>query len=238
VFQTALVDCNQILGIKTNYIPGDESLQGMGKERRTCLIVGAVPMKFSPLGSRDRQNCYIICADGGYDNAARFHICPDLMVGDFDSIMSPLPEGVETIRLQVEKDDTDTMVAVKEGIRRGYREFVLCGVLRGVRCDHSYANLCVLQYLSKQGCKAVIEDGSNRIFLLKAGKLILRGVKGRTVSVFPFGCPSCEVSYIGMKYPLTRAVLSSAVPLGVSNTVEEENAQIMVSSGDALVFLV
>ncbi len=54
-----------------------------------------------------------ICADGGYDNAVKFGVIPDLLIGDFDSVQNSLPEDVETIRLKVEKDDTDTLAAVQ-----------------------------------------------------------------------------------------------------------------------------
>lgn len=179
----------------------------------------------------------MICADGGYDNAVKFGIVPDLLIGDFDSVQNSLPDEVETIRLKIEKDDTDTLAAVKEGIQRGYREFELVGVLGGSRIDHSYANLCVLQYLGSQGCKAVIKDGQRKVFLLNGGRLTLSGMKGSTVSVFPFGCASCEVSYTGLQYPLEQAILYSNIPLGVSNCVIEESAQIIVHNGDALIIV-
>ena len=200
-------------------------------------MIGSVPIERDAFQKLDRSASYIVCADGGYDNAARCGIIPDLLVGDFDSVRADLPKNVETIRLKVEKDDTDTFAAVKECIRRGYRNFELYGMLGGARMDHSYANFCVLQYLASQGCRAVIVQGDRRIFLLNGGRLTLSGMKGRTVSVFPFGCASCEVSYTGLKYSLESAVLESAVPLGVSNLIAEDTAQITVHSGDAIVFV-
>ena len=166
-----------------------------------------------------------------------FRIRPDLLIGDFDSVQCPLPVGVETIHLKTEKDDTDLMAAVKEGVRRGFGSFVLTGVLGGERFDHSFANLCVLQYLCTQGCRAFIEQDGCRAFLLQGGRLTLTGERGRTVSVFPFGCAFCEVSYAGLKYPLTHALLTSEVPLGVSNRVASSQAQIVVHSGCALILL-
>lgn len=209
----------------------------MEQKREICVIIGSAPVEENPLGRVDRKNCSVICADGGYDNAVRFGIVPDLLIGDFDSVGSPLPADVETIRLQVKKDDTDLLAAVKEGVRRGFRSFVLTGVLGGERFDHSFANLCVLQFLAAQGCRAFIEQDRCRVFLLRGGRLTLSGEKGCTVSVFPFGCASCEVSYMGLQYPLTHALLSSEVPLGVSNRVSADRAQIIVHSGDALIIV-
>lgn len=209
----------------------------MAKERKICLVIGSVPVEDNIFQNVDMQERFVICADGGYDNAVKFGIQPNLIIGDFDSLQNKLPDDVETIRLKIEKDDTDMLAAVKEGIQRGYRRFELVGALGGERFDHSFANLCVLQYLGSQGCKAVMKDGLRQVFLLNGGRLTLSKVKGSTVSVFPFGCASCEVSYTGLQYPLEQAILYSNIPLGVSNHVVEDTAQIIVHSGDALVIV-
>mgnify|MGYP002409517867 CR=1 FL=1 len=206
---------------------------------KKCAVIGSVPPKDGQAyWDLEREGgYYVICADGGLKTALRYGVTPNLFIGDFDSFEGEVPPDLETIRLNVEKDDTDLMAAVREGMKRGYREFLLLGVLGGERCDHSFASLCTLQYLAHQGCKATIEGDGSRIFLLNGGRLLLNGMKGRTVSVFPFGCSACEVSYEGLKYPLTKAILSSDFPLGVSNRVEEEEAQIIVHNGDALIFV-
>lgn len=205
---------------------------------KKCVIIGSVPLSDdAALREFGRENCFVICADGGYDSAVRFGIRPDLIIGDFDSLEGPLPADVETVRLHVEKDDTDSMAAVREGLRRGFREFILIGLIGGKRMDHSYANLCVLSYLCRQGCKAVLWDVESRIFLIRESGLTLTGMKGATVSVFPFGCNSCNVSYAGLKYPLTRKTLYADFPLGVSNRIESDTARVVVHSGDALVIV-
>lgn len=205
---------------------------------KKCAVIGSVPPKdgqaYWELG---RGENYVICADGGLETALRYGVKPDLFIGDFDSFSGEVPENLETIRLKTEKDDTDLMAAVREGMKRGYRDFLLLGVMGGERCDHSFASLCVLQYLAHQGCRASIEGDGCRVFLLNGGRLVLSGQKGRTVSVFPFGASVCEVSYEGLKYPLTKAVLSSDCPLGVSNVVLEDRAQITVHNGDALIIV-
>ncbi len=205
---------------------------------KKCVIIGSVPLSDDgALREFGRENCFVICADGGYDSAVRFGIRPDLIIGDFDSLEGQLPPDVETVRLHVEKDDTDSMAAVREGLRRGFREFILIGLIGGKRIDHSYANLCVLSYLCRQGCKAVLWDAESRIFLIRESGLTLTGMKGATVSVFPFGCNSCNVSYAGLKYPLTRKTLYADFPLGVSNRIEADTARVVVHSGDALVIV-
>jgi len=209
----------------------------MESEMKKCVIIGSAPCEYGGvLDEIDIEDSYIICADGGLDIALEHHLVPNLLIGDFDSVKSELPGNIETIRLHREKDDTDMMAAIKEAIKRGYRDFTLLGALGG-RMDHSFSNFCALQYLASQGCKAVIVDKDCRVFLLTGGRLTLSGLKGRTVSVFPFGVGFCTVSYQGMKYPLREACISSGNPIGVSNEITADQAQIIVHSGNVLVFL-
>ncbi|NLJ30014.1 MAG: thiamine diphosphokinase [Clostridiales bacterium] len=204
---------------------------------KRCVIIGSASCRESDFtGEFDRKNSFVVCADGGLDSALRYGVTPDLVVGDFDSAQSAPPENVETIRLKREKDDTDTMAAVKIAIRRGFRDFLLLGVLGG-RIDHSIANLYILQFLAGQGCRAMISGDGCRVFLLNGGRLTLSGIVGATVSVFPFGVSSCTVSYEGLKYPLTETRLCASQPIGVSNVVVDENAKITVHGGNALIIV-
>ena len=164
-------------------------------------------------------------------------IQPDLIIGDFDSYREDLPDNVETIRLPEMKDDTDTMAAVKLALSRGYNRFMMAGVLGG-RPDHTFANYCVLQYIHSQGAAGQLADENNRIFFLSGGALRLRELEGHTVSVFPFACHSCVVTYEGLLYPLVKAKLYTDVsPMGVSNEIVEKEASVSVTEGNALIMV-
>lgn len=210
----------------------------MGTEMKSCVIIGSSPENSDcDFMEIDRESSFIICADGGLDIAVRHSLVPDLIVGDFDSVQSSLPEQVETIKLKVEKDDTDMMAAIRIALQRGYHDFLLLGALGG-RIDHSYANFCLLQYLSEQGCSARMLGGGCLTFFRTSGTIELNGYSGKTISVFPFGTSSCTVTYQGLKYPLTEYTLSSAYPLGVSNKVIEEHAVIEILDGSALIVII
>lgn len=79
-----------------------------------CAIISGG--EFAPLDGIEHAACVIAC-DRGYEYAARCGIKPDLLLGDFDSYTGALPAGVEVLRLPVEKDDTDTMSAVRRFFR-------------------------------------------------------------------------------------------------------------------------
>lgn len=84
-----------------------------------CYNLGCAKQRPELFKSELSDDDFVICADGGYIYAQRFGIKPQLIVGDFDS--STMPDtDVPTIALPTEKDDTDTIYAIKQGISRGY----------------------------------------------------------------------------------------------------------------------
>ena len=87
----------------------------------------------------------VICADGGLRYAQSIGVTPDILVGDFDSYKGAVPRGPELHVSRPEKDDTDTMLAVKIAIDRGAEKIVLYGAL-GARFDHTMANIQTLVY--------------------------------------------------------------------------------------------
>ena len=201
------------------------------------MIIGAVPLRSGRIFQEfDPKKYFVICADAGYETAQRYHIVPDMIVGDFDSSARPPRESENCIVLPVEKDVTDTMYAVLRGFAEGFQSFVLLGCLGGERFDHSLANLEVLQYIVEHGGKGLLAEEYTKIFLLHDGRLRLTDCVGATVSVFPFGGKTCNVSYSGLQYPLSRHTLTcGGLLMGVSNSVMEDAAEIRVHSGTALV---
>ena len=64
----------------------------------------------------------IIAADGGLQHVQKLGLQPDVILGDFDSL-GYVPEDARCF--PVEKDDTDSMLAVRHGLEAGYRHFLL-----------------------------------------------------------------------------------------------------------------
>ena len=59
--------------------------------------------------------------------------------------------------MPVKKDDTDTVYAAKEALRRGFDDFLLVGVSGG-RLDHTLVNVYLLVMLREQGKRALLVD--------------------------------------------------------------------------------
>ena len=195
-----------------------------------CIIIGAMePGKIPP----PKKNDLLIAADGGLDHLSRRGLTPHLIVGDFDSL-GRVPEGDPIIRHPVEKDDTDTMLAIKTGLERGYRKFLLYGCLGG-RLDHTYANLQALLYLARRGAAGFLLGRGMAASVIRDGELRFSSSHAGNISVF---CPDGEargVTLDGLHYPLRNAVLDSGFPLGVSNQFTGRPASVSVRDGALLV---
>ncbi len=202
-----------------------------------CVIIGSAPVEHvEVLKEYLREGDTILCADGGLDTAARLGVIPHLVAGDFDSCIGRPPEEAQVIRLPVCKDDTDLMFCVKEGLRRGFDDFLILGATGG-RLDHTYGNFGVLLYLANRGAKNLLADSQNQAFVAVSGMWKVKADKGTAVSVFPYGCAWCCVSYQGLAYPLDHGILSAEEPIGVSNQVIHDTAVITVHQGPVLVIL-
>lgn len=201
----------------------------MMKRIPVCHIVCALPQS-RPLPKAPGD--LLIAADGGFAQLAGAKA--DLVVGDFDSL-GYIPEGVAVVRHPVRKDDTDTMLAARIGLERGYRAFILYGGVGG-RLDHTVANFQTLAFLRGAGAHAALLGESETITLIRNESLRFRaGLRG-TVSAFSYGGAAAGVTEKGLTFPLEEATLTDDNPLGVSNAFTGKAAEICVREGRLLVF--
>lgn len=202
-----------------------------------CVIIGSAPIAVpESLKSRIQPEDFILCADGGVAAALRMNLRPDLIIGDFDSYSGSLPGNAEVVRLPVHKDDTDLMYSIKEALGRGFTEFLLLGATGG-RLDHTLASISALQYLAAHGACGVLADEKNEVSLYPEGSFLIQGRRGDLLSVFPWGTPSCNVTYEQLEYPLDHQDLYSSEPTGVSNCMLADQVCIHVHKGPVLVVL-
>ena len=137
----------------------------MGK----CVIIGAADIKdYARAKNYLRKDDFYIFCDAGLKHTEALGMKPDLIIGDFDSYSKEeaLKQGIETIVLPCEKDDTDTVFAVKEALRRNFAEFLLVGVIGGIAMGIS----AVWQGIAgAAACDAFAENGkgfTNQLMVL------------------------------------------------------------------------
>ena len=179
-------------------------------------------------------NDTIICADGGYLFAEAENVNPDIIIGDFDSMPKPVVPGCKIIELPSMKDDTDTMSCVRYATSICCDEIIIVGGIGG-RLDHSLANIQAVAFIHNYGIKCTLTNGNNIIFMLENDKVTLQRKDGWTLSLLAYSRQCKGVCISGVKYPLKNAILNNAFPLGVSNEIVEDSANISVNEGQLLV---
>ena len=195
----------------------------------TCVIFCAAG--FDRLAEEIQDGDLVIAADGGLKHTEKLGLAPDVILGDFDSL-GFMPEGAEVF--PVEKDDTDAMLAVRCGLDRGCRRFVLYGGLDGDRLDHTLANFQTLQYLADRGADGYLVGEKYLVTVVKNGSLSFPAEAKGVLSVFCLGTDAAGVTLLGLKYPLEDGTLSSGFPLGVSNHFIGKKSSISVKNGSLL----
>ncbi|MBQ8555794.1 MAG: thiamine diphosphokinase [Clostridia bacterium] len=176
-----------------------------------------------------RAGDLLLCADGGYASAIRHGFRPDVTIGDFDSMPDVAVAG-EVVRLPVHKDDTDMVVCLEEGRKRGYREFIAAGCLGG-RFDHTLSCLQCAEDCAARGESLWLCDAQNRVTVLHPGAYIIPAIPGRKLSLLAFTPQVTGVTLSGALWPLQQATLTSRYPLGCSNEFTAEAAQLSFREG-------
>ena len=186
---------------------------------------------FEKLAENLEKDDYIIAADGGFSHLQALGLIPHAVLGDFDSL-GYVPENANVF--PVEKDDTDTMLAIRHGLSKGCREFLIYGALDGPRLDHTVANFQALQFLADHGATGYLIGNSQIATVLKNETLTFPCEAQGIVSLFCMGADANGVTLEGLQYSLENGMLESGFPLGVSNHFTGKSARITVTDGSLL----
>ncbi len=204
---------------------------------RRCVIIGGADIgRYDRVRGYLRKDDFYICCDSGLKHRGGLGIVPDLIVGDFDSHENPHLD-VETIVLPCEKDDTDTVFAVKEALKRGFEEFLLVGVIGG-RLDHTLGNVSILLMLDTQGKTAVAVDDFSELEIVSDRPARIED-RYSYFSLLNISGTARDVTIQNAKYPLDGAEITCEYQYGVSNEVlPGETAVVTVGRGRLLLIKV
>ena len=198
-----------------------------------CVIVGGAGIGcYQRIRDSLREDDWFVYCDGGLNHQRELGRKPDLIVGDFDSHERPVTD-TETIVLPREKDDTDTVYAVKEAVRRGYREFLLVGVT-GERFDHTFGNISLLLYLDSLDIPSRILDDYSEMSVVSRVPAEVED-SCSYFSLLNISGTAKGISIRNAKYPLTDGEITSEYQYGISNEVlPGRTAQVYVREGRLL----
>jgi len=204
---------------------------------RRCVIVGGADINnYGFIREKLCADDYVVFCDSGLKHLEYLHAKPSLIVGDFDSHDNPRLD-TETIVLPREKDDTDTVYAVKEAIKRGFDDFLLIGVA-GARLDHTLGNVSVLLYLDSLGKKGCIIDDYSEMEIVSERPVSICDKYSFFSLLNITGCAK-GITINGAKYPLADAEISCEYQYGISNEVlPGEKAVVSVKCGKLLLIKV
>ena len=204
---------------------------------RRCVIVGGADINnYGFIREKLCADDYVVFCDSGLKHLEYLHAKPSLIVGDFDSHDNPRLD-TETIVLPREKDDTDTVYAVKEAIKRGFDDFLLIGVV-GARLDHTLGNVSILLYLDSLGKKGCIIDDYSEMEIVSERPVSICDEYSFFSLLNITGCAK-GITINGAKYPLADAEISCEYQYGISNEVlPGEKAVVSVKCGKLLLIKV
>lgn len=143
----------------------------ISQQREIVIVGGGRRPDFERLKKRCSLADVVIAADSGADWLQKIGVVPDVLIGDYDSI---LPDNLEKIKNngltrwvqhKTDKDQTDMELCVDEALRLGAEKVRIFGGF-GTRMDHTVANINLLYCLHEAGVEAWLEDESNRVTLL------------------------------------------------------------------------
>lgn len=211
--------------------------------KSAILITGGVAP--SPILLKDVQKMYpdapCFCADGGADYCYRAGVRPTYIVGDMDSVSVHAKNWLSEIKVpayifSVEKDFSDTQLAIEAIFAEGYEEIIVLGALGG-RMDHEMANMMLLTAYGRQGQSLVFLDDQNALRYVGFGKHFISRCNGY-IGIVPFSDEGMTLSIEGLYYPLAH----TDVPFGESRLVSnvfknETEACITIERGDGILVI-
>ena len=173
--------------------------------------------------------------DRGLDACLRSNVIPELLIGDLDSARSDSIERARLLKIPIErhpvdKDFTDTQLALDRAAKLDPQPAVVITGAFGGRLDHLYANLFTCAHSTVRVCLA---DQAEIVCFVRGGESIALefNVKPFALSLLPITEICRGVSIDGVHWSLLRAELRQASPNAISNRVEAERVNLSIEGG-------
>ena len=209
----------------------------------TCVVIcsGGPKGELCSFDEFKTQPTRFIGADRGALYLIEENIVPFEIVGDFDSLsdeewirVSSIALNVE--KVQAEKDDTDTDLALLKAAAYNPTEIYLTGVTGG-RLDHFEAALRSMYrfQVKHPHIRIKIINSQNEISILLPGEhTIIRDEKFRYISFFAYEDEVENVTIRGLKYETTKECIEIGTSRFTSNELISSLGYISFSSGICL----
>lgn len=198
----------------------------MQKVKICAIISGGTFSVFDKI----EKASFVIACDKGLEYAQKKGIAVDLLIGDFDSYTETIPSDIPRLELPKEKDDSDTMAAIRYAVNEKYDEIYLYCAFGG-RFDHMWGNIQAASFAVSHGIPVTLYDRDNTVYMMSNSQITIRKEDSRSLSLLSITDKCQNVSASGVKYPLHDATLENIFPIGISNEWISDTAKIKVGKG-------
>ena len=208
---------------------------------KVLIVSGGEPPSEKLFGRvmRDFVPETIIAVDSGANALFKYKMVPDFVLGDFDSIdqtaLVHYQNHSEVIRSPIEKDETDTELAIHKAVELNASEIIILGAT-GLRLDHTLGNIFLLKKVQGYDIACVLIDDKQEISLMKDKKEFF-SMQGKTVSLITLTEKTTDILTEGFYYPLNGEILECGETRGISNIINDEYASVQIGSGELLVIV-
>jgi thiamine pyrophosphokinase len=168
------------------------------KDLSNCIgIICNGELEIIPGLSQRVHNCRtLIGADGGLNHCEKISICPEWIVGDFDSVnrgvLEKYKNRTDVVVLPRAKDCTDLEAAIEKAKAISiYAQIIIWGGLGG-RIDHTLANLFLL---FRHPARLFLESAQQTLFAVsdKNATVQISHQTSKTVALFPLNGAATNV---------------------------------------------
>jgi thiamine pyrophosphokinase len=174
-----------------------------------------------------KKDDYIIAVDQAYNDLEKLNIHVDLLVGDLDSIDKSLDlSQVNTYKLNEEKDETDSYIALKQAYERT-NDVLMIGGLGGRRIEHFYAHTRLFDKFPS----LTIKNAYTTIYTLHKGVYKIKS--DHYISIFAY--EDAIITLKNFKYELNKYKMNIYDTIGISNETKGQSI-IEVHKGKVLIF--
>jgi thiamine pyrophosphokinase len=175
------------------------------------VIVGGGTVDFDLLRELYASGGHLVGADGGADQIVEAGLKPELIIGDFDSLMNPHSWLGKTRLMQISEQMTTDF---EKSLYSTRAPVTVALGMTGRRFDHTLAALdAVTKYAQKR--KIVLVDEED-VALALTKSFSFEVEPGERVSIHPL-VPVTFWTSEGLKYPLDAVKLAPGVRTGTSN---------------------
>jgi thiamine pyrophosphokinase len=201
---------------------------------KVLIVTGGERPEKGLLKEKAASSSMVIAADRGAEYCLKAGILPDMVVGDMDSLPVRIQDELVSNKIEIRKFDcrkdmTDTQIAVDMAVEKGADEIeIIAGI--GSRFDHSLANVYLLYRALRQGVNAKIISGIHEIFLIEK-QCVIKNETGSIISFLPLGHSANGITLKGFEYEINNTDMDMSFPIGISNIVRTDSAEVIVSGG-------